>query len=117
MATLSTNNKFKIWIKSGKIRIDVEEICYCQADRCYSRVFLKSGKSHLISKPLKRLEEQLPQENFLRCHRSYLVNTLEIRSINIEGKKMYQQLYQIPFLSQRVVKLLSEWSTRIRNDQ
>jgi DNA-binding LytR/AlgR family response regulator len=95
----------------------MDEICYCQDDRCYSRVFMKSGKSHLISKPLKRLEEQLPKENFLRCHRSYLVNILEIESINMEEKIINQKLYQIPFSRRKTLTLLSEWSVRIINDQ
>ncbi len=117
MATLNTNNKFKTWIDSGKTRIYLNEICYCQADRCYSRIFLKSGKSHLISKPLKRLEEQLPKENFLRCHRSYLVNIHEIKSINKEGMLIIQELYQIPFSDGRLFRLLSEQTLRIINEQ
>ena len=98
----------KIKINKRKISIVISEICYCQADRCYSRVFLKSGKSYLISEPLKRLEKQLPKENFLRCHRSYLINTQEIESINIKERVIYQKLYQVPFSYQKIVTLLSE---------
>jgi len=80
------SDTLKLKINKREIGIDPSEICYCQADRCYSRVSLKSGKSYLISEPLKRLEKQLPQENFLRCHRSYLINIQEIESINIKRK-------------------------------
>ncbi|MGV8139576.1 MAG: LytR/AlgR family response regulator transcription factor [Mangrovibacterium sp.] len=69
--------KLRIKINNREVSIDISDICYCQADRCYSRIFLKSGKSYLISKSLKRLEKQLPKENFHRCHRSYLVTHLK----------------------------------------
>ena len=102
------SDTLKLKINKREIGINPSEICYCQADRCYSRVFLKSGKSYLISEPLKRLEKRLPQENFLRCHRSYLINTQEIESINIKERVIYQKLYQIPFSYQKIIKLLSE---------
>ena len=97
--------------------IDISEICYCQADRCYSRVFLRSGNSYSISKSLKTLEKQLPKEYFLRCHRSYLINIAEIRSINIEGMLLKQKLYQIPFSRRKTLEVLSERTVRIISDQ
>lgn len=111
------SNKLKIKINNLEISVDISEICYCQADRCYSHIFMKSGRSYLISKPLKRLEKQLPKENFLRCHRSYLVNIHEIKSINEEGMLIIQELYQIPFSRGRLFRLLSEQTLRIITEQ
>ncbi|MGV8096480.1 MAG: LytR/AlgR family response regulator transcription factor [Mangrovibacterium sp.] len=106
MDTLSTNNKLKICSNSGKIRIDPDTICYCRTEGCYTRIFLKSERSYLLSRTLNSIEKQLPGEYFLRCHRSYLVNIREITSIDIKERIAYQKLYQIPISLRKLPDLL-----------
>jgi two-component system, LytTR family, response regulator len=54
--------------------VSFKDICYLQADDCYTTVFLNDGKKVVVSKPLKYYEELLPDKSFLRIHQSYLVN-------------------------------------------
>ncbi|MBC9930625.1 LytR/AlgR family response regulator transcription factor [Chitinophaga qingshengii] len=54
--------------------IDIEDILYCKSDRGYTTFYLKNGSSILVSKVLKEYEALLPEETFVRCHQSYLVN-------------------------------------------
>lgn len=98
-------SKLKIRINNRSIQIDKKDICYCQAERGYSRIFLISGKSCLLPKTLNGLEKQLTEEYFLRCHRSYLVNLSEITSVDIERRIVYQKLYQIPVSHRKIVNL------------
>jgi two-component system LytT family response regulator len=58
--------------------VSFKDICYLQADDCYTTVFLNDGKKEVVSKPLKHYEELLPDKSFLRIHQSYLVNKLYI---------------------------------------
>ena len=58
--------------------VSFKDICYLQADDCYTTVFLNDGKKVVVSKPLKYYEELLPDKSFLRIHQSYLVNKLYI---------------------------------------
>lgn len=58
--------------------VGFKDICYLQADDCYTTVFLNGGKKMVVSKPLKYYEELLPDKSFLRIHQSYLVNKLYI---------------------------------------
>jgi two-component system LytT family response regulator len=108
MATLSTNNKFRIWINSGKTGIDPDTVCYCCAEGCYTRVFFKSGKSYLLSRTLKCVEKQLPEEYFFRCHRSFLVNMAEITSVDVKERIACQKLYQVPISCRELADLLNE---------
>jgi two-component system LytT family response regulator len=54
--------------------VGFKDICYLQADDCYTTVFLNDGKKIVVSKPLKYYEDLLPGTSFLRIHQSYLVN-------------------------------------------
>jgi two-component system, LytTR family, response regulator len=54
--------------------VGLKDICYLQADDCYTTFFLNDGKKMVVSRPLKYYEELLPDKSFLRIHQSYLVN-------------------------------------------
>jgi len=51
-----------------------EEIVFLQASGNYTRIFTNDNKSYCFSYPLKKVSNDLPQDTFLRVHRSYLVN-------------------------------------------
>lgn len=40
----------------------------------YSLIYLKDGRSLLVSKCLERLEQCVPENSVLRIHKSYLIN-------------------------------------------
>lgn len=56
-----------------------EEIVFVQADGSYCEIHLKNGRKMTVAKPLKFLVERIRSDQFLRAHRSYLVNTAFIR--------------------------------------
>lgn len=49
-------------------------IQYCTAEGNYTRFYLVDGSSFVLARTLKKVEEQLPSNLFLRIHKSYLVN-------------------------------------------
>lgn len=54
---------------------DIEDIYVCKAEGNYTTIFLRGNeKVELVSKTLKEFEELLLNYNFIRTHRSYLVN-------------------------------------------
>lgn len=53
--------------------IAFEEVAYFKAADKYVSVILRNGKEHLLTKSLTQLQLELP-DNFLRVHRSYIVN-------------------------------------------
>lgn len=58
--------------------ITICEIIYCKAQDNFTEFHLSNGKKLLICKTLKYFEEILDQYNFLRIHRSHLINLNEI---------------------------------------
>jgi len=54
--------------------LKLDEIVYCAAERSYTIVHLVNKKSIIVSKPLSDYDSLLTGTNFLRVHKSYLVN-------------------------------------------
>lgn len=54
--------------------VEVDDIIRCESDDYYTRFFFKDGKSLLISKTLKEHELLLGDQQFIRPHKSHLVN-------------------------------------------
>lgn len=71
----------KIMDKGYLVPVPFTEIVYLKADGLYTKVFTKA-KSYLIRDILKSFEDKLPEDQFLRVHKSYLVNISYIASFN-----------------------------------
>jgi len=65
--------------------VKTSEVLYAKADGSYSIVHLKDGTNRMVSRNLKYLEDKLVAENFIRTHRSYLVNTQAIDKYDKTG--------------------------------
>jgi len=72
----------ELFIKSGyeHIKIRVDDILYIKSDADYTEVVVP-GKKHLCSDPLRYWLEQLPAGQFVRIHKSYIVNVSEIEKV------------------------------------
>jgi two-component system LytT family response regulator len=64
--------------------------CIIAAD-VYSEVFTETGENFLLSKPLNEWELQLPERNFVRIHRSTIINLEYIERI----EKWFNYSYQV----------------------
>jgi two-component system, LytTR family, response regulator LytT len=71
----------KIMDKGYLVPVPYSEITYLKADGLYTKVYTKA-KSYLIRDILKSFEEKLPSDQFLRVHKSFLVNISFINSFN-----------------------------------
>ena len=86
--TIETELLERIAVKSGtKIHVVlVPEILYLQADGDYVQIFTKGGK-YLKEQTLKYFEEHLPENQFVRVHRSVIVNVEMISRIELYEKQ------------------------------
>ena len=63
-----------------------DDLIRFEGDGCYTRVFIKGGKSKMISRTLKDFEDSLPQKQFFRIHKSHLINLNHIKEYsNLSG--------------------------------
>jgi two-component system LytT family response regulator len=72
---LDSNNDF-LFIKSEYklVRINFNDILYIEGMKEYVRIHLVGQKPVMSLLSMKSLEEKLPQNRFMRVHRSYIVN-------------------------------------------
>jgi two-component system, LytTR family, response regulator len=66
--------------------IDINSIVRIEARSNYSKIFLSCGRTMLVTKVLKQMEEMLSGKGFARIHRSHLVNTNSILVYNFSSK-------------------------------
>jgi len=62
------------------VKISIDDIQYIEADRNYCRIYSKARRYLLVS-TLKEVDKKLPENRFLRIHRSYIVNLSHIDEI------------------------------------
>lgn len=56
--------------------VNLDDIMFFKAEGAYTNVFINDGRNILVSKGLKSFDTMLEENpNYMRCHKSYLVNT------------------------------------------
>jgi two-component system LytT family response regulator len=61
--------------------VNVNRIIYCEAEGFYTTFHLENQNDILVCKNLKEYEKLLP-EQFIRIHKSYLINKNKIKKIS-----------------------------------
>ncbi|PTN08478.1 LytTR family DNA-binding domain-containing protein [Mangrovibacterium marinum] len=81
--TLEANNQFLFLKSEYKIRrINFNDILYVEGLKDYVKVFLAHEEKPILSlSSMKAMEEKLPVDQFMRVHRSYIVNLNKIEVI------------------------------------
>ncbi len=74
------NDRIFVRSRDRLVKILIQSVHYLQAERNYTRIFT-TNKEYLLSLTLKHLEEKLPTEQFVRIHRSYMVNVAHIEEV------------------------------------
>lgn len=100
LPSLEVSKEF-LFIKSDyKIRrIDFSEIHYIEGLKDYVKIFLRGEKKPVLSlSTMKALEARLPEERFMRVHRSYIVNLETVKVIE-RGRIVYGEV-RIPVTDQ-----------------
>ncbi len=75
------------------VKIDIPSIYVVEAKGDYIKI-KTDDKNHIVHSPLKKIEEKLPTESFLKVHRSYVININKI--IDIEDNSVLIKQDVIP---------------------
>ena len=73
-----------IFVKSEyrQIKINFSEILYIEGLKDYVKIYTSSHPRPILTlMSLKKLEEELPSEQFMRVHRSYIISLEKIEAI------------------------------------
>jgi DNA-binding LytR/AlgR family response regulator len=85
------------------IRIELAEIKYIESMHEYVRIHLVNDKPVMTLVSLKAVEELLPSEQFLRVHRSFIVNTARIKVVE-RNRIVFDNSIYIPVSDQYKTK-------------
>lgn len=66
--------KLIVMDKQECVFLKVDDIQHAEASGSYTQLYLTNGNKMLVSKNIKAIMEKLPEEEFLRVHKSYLIN-------------------------------------------
>ncbi|MCX6148435.1 MAG: LytTR family DNA-binding domain-containing protein [Candidatus Kapabacteria bacterium] len=53
---------------------NISDIIKCEADTCYTNIYLNNGEKIIVSKAINNFEKILSELGFSRIHSKYLVN-------------------------------------------
>ena len=73
-----------LYVKSDyrMLRVPVDSIIYVESMSEYVRIFVEGNAKPIVSlMSMKKIEEALPKNSFMRVHRSYLVNLDKIKEV------------------------------------
>lgn len=90
--SLVSESHLFVKVKNRLEKVKFEEVLYLEANDIYSKL-VTGNNNYILSYSLKTLEEKLPDQQFMRVHRSYIVNVDHINAIEdnyilISGKNI-----------------------------
>lgn len=80
--------------------LDYNNIIHCKAEGNYTIIFFNTGKT-LVTKTLKQVESLLPNDIFLRIHKSHIVNINKIAGFKHKNKIILISDIELPIARRR----------------
>jgi hypothetical protein len=80
-----------LWVptRDGEARLRLDIVDYFEADHDYVRVHTRSGR-YLIHRTLQTLDRELSGKNFIRVHRSFMVNLTQVTQLRRRGRGLFE---------------------------
>lgn len=76
LGTLQSKQRIALPTLEGLEIINIDDIMYCESDSNYTLFHLKDKSKFMVSRTMKEYEDILPDKNFIRIHKSYIINLL-----------------------------------------
>lgn len=77
-------------------RLDLREVCYIEAQLHYSRFYLPDGSFLTFRVPIRELSSLLAPYDFVRSHRSYLVNLQQVDHFDFSNHQIRLGSFTVP---------------------
>lgn len=74
------SDKITLWKDEKMVVVNINDICYCEAHEREVYVYTKNDK-YVVVTSISDFSKKLPEKNFFRCHRSFIVNINKIIEI------------------------------------
>lgn len=80
-------NRIAVNTRNSIELIDINTINYFQSESNYTQIWLNNGSKLLSCKTLKRFEDRVDTSQFLRIHKSYIINVEQIARFDISQNR------------------------------
>jgi len=108
---LDPKQKLQVKTASGYEFVNIDEIVFIKGDSNYSIIITKNNIKHTICHTLKDITEELPAKDFIRVHKTYIINKNYMCSYNRNTRlcnlKAESEQFEVP-VSTRLVNNLFE---------
>jgi DNA-binding LytR/AlgR family response regulator len=74
------SDRIFVRLKDRMVKILLQEILFAEADRSYCKIYTANAE-YLMTLPLGAFEEKLQSDDFMRIHRSHIVNVTKIDAV------------------------------------
>lgn len=81
MEDFPENKDVLIWRQNDYLKVSLDEIQWIEAAGSYSIAHLTCGRDLTISFNLSVIHRELPDRDFVRMHRSYIINIKHMESL------------------------------------
>lgn len=100
--------KLALSTSEGVFLYDTDEIILLEGSSNYTKFYFTNHRTQVVSKTLKEYEEILAEHQFLRVHKSYLVNKSQVIKVDREGILELSNGMFIPVSRRRKAEIL-QW--------
>lgn len=66
--------KLIVMDKQECVFLKIDDIQHAEASGSYTQLYLTNGNKMLVSKNIKAIMDKLPEDEFIRVHKSYVIN-------------------------------------------
>jgi len=88
--------------------VSEHNILYCKADGNYTIFHTKDQGAIMITQPLTKMHALLSQDDFIRCHHSYLVNKNHAKKYDKKGVLTLADDIKIPVSGRKLKEVLAQ---------
>jgi two-component system LytT family response regulator len=71
--------------------VPINDIIFCQSENNYT-IFYLANEKIIVSRGLYEFQEILPEDVFIRCHQSYIINKSYVKSFHIKGSICFLEM-------------------------
>lgn len=90
------------------VKVMFKDILFCEGMKDYLKIHLKTGKYIVIHQTMKNMEELLPQSQFMRVHKSYIVSLPAIKSYHDNLLQLIDTTEEVPVSNSYKEELLKK---------
>ena len=78
-STRNNSKKIPIALADKIVMVNKNDIVYCKSDGNYTHIYLKDDEKYFVSKNIKAITNLINSPEFIRVHKTYLVNATYIK--------------------------------------